>query len=411
MWLLDRSCPPVNPQKFECEWMPVSGPARGVLCGWRGVVSGVVLGLTCSAGFAQAQDVAEAARQERARKAAQQKPPQHVYTEEDLKRDKILTPDDQARVEARKKQQGAVPSQQDAQTLPENSTPQEESLGEVARRYRQEKAAREAEEARKKNFTPFPYQLPEPSLAAPKIEIAPSSGVAPKVDSQETKTTKAPPVPHIDARANGPHARLSPFQPRPLVPAPPAIRLAPVNPPAMPTPHAAPVRPATPPMTRVAPVDPAAGSVARPVPTAPVTVPNAPRAAGFQPLQVHRGDSWWRLSQRFLGSGARWQELRGMNPEVSGPPELLRAGSVVQVPVGKTIRADAPHSGITMRRGDSLWSIARARYGRGAAWVCLARINPQVTNYTRMAVGTVLVLPSGEAMTGCLADFGGYPRK
>jgi len=87
--------------------------------------SGILI-ISCTIfGFTQcyAQDVAEAARQEKARKDNQQKKPKHVYTDEDLKRAQILTPEDRAEVEARKQQQplpGAKESQDslDAQTLP-----------------------------------------------------------------------------------------------------------------------------------------------------------------------------------------------------------------------------------------------------------------------------------------------------
>jgi len=368
--------------------MPVSGPARGVLCGWRGALSCGALAFVFFVGPAQAQDVAEAARQERARKAAQQKPAQHVYTEEDLKHDKILIPEDQARVQARRKQQGTAPAEQNAQSLHENPTSQQESLGEIARRYRREKASREAEQVQKKNFAPFPYQLPDASMAAPKMEPARPSGIAPAVNSREKKTAKSVPVPHIPENGNGTRARISPFQPRPLVSAPPMIHVVPVNPPTVPA-------------SRETPVASAAARSARPVPAARE---NVPKAAGLQPLQVQRGDSWWRLSERFLGSGARWRELRGMNPEGGGPPDLLRAGSVVQVPIERRVRAFAPGPGITVKKGDSLWSIARAQFGRGAAWACLARVNPQVSDYKKMAVGTVLVMPASEAMSGCLAD-------
>src|SRR5258707_11647782 len=56
-----------------------------------------------------AQDVAEAARQERAQKESKQKKSKHVYTEQDLRREQILTPEDRAQVEA-KKNQLAAPS-------------------------------------------------------------------------------------------------------------------------------------------------------------------------------------------------------------------------------------------------------------------------------------------------------------
>src|SRR5215467_6190505 len=56
------------------------------------------------------QSVAEAARQERARKESQQKKSKHVYTADDLKRDHILTPEDRAQLEARKNQQPPAPT-------------------------------------------------------------------------------------------------------------------------------------------------------------------------------------------------------------------------------------------------------------------------------------------------------------
>src|SRR5262249_25098661 len=67
---------------------------------------------------AQSQDVAKAARQEKARKAAaeKEKNDRHVYTNDDLKQSKILTPQDQSRVEARKKDQ-SVPAGQPADAL------------------------------------------------------------------------------------------------------------------------------------------------------------------------------------------------------------------------------------------------------------------------------------------------------
>src|SRR5260370_7132327 len=101
-------------------------------------VSCAVFGATkCSA-----QDVAEAARQERTQKESKQKKTKHVYTEQDLKRDQILTPEDRAQVEAKKnpavppaaeKSQDAV----DAQSLSPNAP-----LGDVARRFRKQKESR-----------------------------------------------------------------------------------------------------------------------------------------------------------------------------------------------------------------------------------------------------------------------------
>src|SRR6202022_1280700 len=60
-----------------------------------------------------AQDVAEAARQSQARKHHQTKHKKHVYTEEDLKRARILTREDQELL-ATKKREAAAPGRKAA---------------------------------------------------------------------------------------------------------------------------------------------------------------------------------------------------------------------------------------------------------------------------------------------------------
>src|SRR5260370_41928802 len=85
-----------------------------------------------------AQDVAEAARQERARKE-QAKKQKHVYTDEDLRRAKILTPDDEALVEAKRKQQPAPVEEQAQPPIDADTTLAQLPLGDIARRYRNAK--------------------------------------------------------------------------------------------------------------------------------------------------------------------------------------------------------------------------------------------------------------------------------
>src|SRR5271169_2843502 len=93
----------------------------------------------------QNQSVAEAARQERARKQEQQKSAKHVYTEEDLKHSSILTPEDRAQIEAKKNEcaqknncSPAAPQNPPAALDANSQTPGTSpdpgtSLGEVAR--------------------------------------------------------------------------------------------------------------------------------------------------------------------------------------------------------------------------------------------------------------------------------------
>lgn len=125
--------------------MQSADPAQGSHCKWPSAFCCGLLLLSIGAFRSPAQDVADAARQEKARKTAEPQPSRHVYTDEDLKRSIILTPEDRARVEAHRIYNNPAPSQQNAERQPADPNELSESLGEIARRYREEKAAREAQ--------------------------------------------------------------------------------------------------------------------------------------------------------------------------------------------------------------------------------------------------------------------------
>jgi LysM domain len=129
-----------------------------------------------------AQDVADAARQERARKEAEHKKPKHVYTEEDLKRAQILTPEDRAELEAKRNEQLSVDTDKTEEALdnlplgthvsasgmaPENfltPLPPDAPLGDVARYYRRWKISQALRREQQ-----FPLAIPKaPVLASPK---------------------------------------------------------------------------------------------------------------------------------------------------------------------------------------------------------------------------------------------------
>ena len=358
---------------------------------WRRVALFVPLCVLFCSTYVRAQDdVAEAARQERARKAAQQADSPHVYTEEDLKRDKILVPADQARVEARKKQKNVTPGQQNAESLPLPTDPnqQTESLADFARRYRKEQAAHAAAEAVEKGVVPFPYAAPElnPALAAPNPEIGPLEKSVLELPVMTRKEVFPLAAPQRPSRGNNARVRISPFQPRPLqprrvVPAAPATRLAPA---------------ASKPLARV---------------ERPVITNAAPSVTmqGTRSIQVQRGDSWWKLAQRYLGSGARWPELRTLNP-TSQPAEYLRQGSFVRVPesVGGSKPVPKPH--VVVKKGDTLWLLARHYLGHGSAWGCIAAANPEISDYTRLPIGSIVNLPSAGTVKVCEAPSSKSPK-
>jgi len=109
-----------------------------------------------------AQDVAEAAKQERARKEGQQKHPKHVYTEYDLRRPRILTPEDSERLEAKRKAQTPSAIEKQPEAIDAQSTPAQLPLGDIARQYRKQKQARQPQQSAE-----FHLPFTNPPLATP----------------------------------------------------------------------------------------------------------------------------------------------------------------------------------------------------------------------------------------------------
>jgi nucleoid-associated protein YgaU len=360
----------------ECEPMRLNATIPGSPKKGRGTLlfgaAGLLLsGLMC-ASCLHAQDAAEAARQEQARKAAEAKNPHHIYTEDDLKRAKILTPEDQAKVAAWKN--NSTEKKEEQAKGSGESAPGEESLGEVARRYRKEKAEREAARATEQgDRSQFPMKLPEATMATPKMSVQP------KTEARAAGSS----------RRGAAAGRMSPFAPRPLHVMPSAPR-------------------------RTEEGVPSSGAVAR---VAPV-VPSAPREPGTSVLRVRpeaatpnaamvsrkveRGDSWWKLAEIYLGNGGRWRELRGMNPTGTNRPELLLLGSTVLVPTGVAGRGTPVAKSVTVRKGDTLWGLAREHLGRGAAWKCLAEANPELGEPTRLQIGQRVMMPAEGMGRGCV---------
>jgi len=356
--------------------------------------SASLLALPCRAQDApqNAQQVAEAARQEQARKAAQQKKDSHVYTNEDLKQSQILTHQDRSRIEARKNNPATTPanSTQPAVNAEKKSAP--ESLGEVARRYRRQKLenSQAAEAAKRQPPSRFPMDLSQPSFAAP---VQP---VAPRISPNSHSRQSVKPLPRISPSRRDPFSRqhFSPMLPNERAPLSPNLSA-----PARPSTAFADVAPHSP-RSRTAPPT-AAPNLLLPTKPVPATPSLAPRTALVAPavnnlssakIRVQSGDSLWKLARRHLGSGSRWNELLASNPNISDPNHI-QPGTLLVVPTTE-LRPRVLPSSITIRSGDSLWKLAASHLGSATAWPCIAQANPQLHNANRLRPGQILVLPA-----------------
>jgi nucleoid-associated protein YgaU len=292
-----------------------------------------------------AQDVADAARQEKARKEERQKKSKHVYTEEDLKRAQILTPEDRAQIEAKKNQQAppAVGKSQeavDAQSLPPNAP-----LGDVARRFRQQKQSKKLQQSAEFHL---PFVEP-PVLASPKPPVQP-------LFPNSSKPSAPPFAPYQPPVKHSPFARPSVFTAEPAL-----------------------ASPSRPPLVRLAPARPAAPAAS--VNTARVNV-----------VTVKPGDSLWKLAEQNLGKGLRWHELLSANPGILDPNHIV-AGSQIVLP---TTSSSLPISTkFTVRTGDTLSTIAQSQLGHASYAACIARANPAIRDANLIYADQVLLLPAG----------------
>jgi nucleoid-associated protein YgaU len=338
----------------------LTGPSKAARLSFRFLrLSSPAIIFACCAVFGAtqccAQDVADAARQERTQKESKQKKSKHVYTEQDLKRAQILTPEDRAQLEAKKNRPAPPSAEKSDEAVDAQSLAPDAPLGDVARRFRKQKQSQKVEQSAE-------FHLPfadAPVLASPKPAVMPL---------HPPFTNPTPP-------------RFAPYQP-PVKHSPferPRVFLAPPN-----------VLPSRPPAIRVAPPLPSA-----PAPIAPVApvVPLAPNgAAKLSVVVVKPGDSLWKIAQENLGKGLRWHDLLAVNPGIVDANRIV-AGSQVYLPASVLSLRTATK--ITVRRGDTLSKIAQSHFGHAFYWSCIAQANPTIKNANLIFEGQSLLLSAG----------------
>ncbi len=135
-----------------------------------------------------------------------------------------------------------------------------------------------------------------------------------------------------------------------------------------------------------------------------------PPSQNYTVHRVQKGDTLWKLAQRYLGAGNRYQEIKNLNGLKS---DTIYPGTQLKIPAvaGETGNAGGssntggsagqgnPESGApslsytryTVKRGDTLWNIARARLGSGSRYREIMQLNGMRTD--TIYPGQVLKLP------------------
>lgn len=112
---------------------------------------------------------------------------------------------------------------------------------------------------------------------------------------------------------------------------------------------------------------------------------------------VEPGDTLSKIAVRYYGNASLWRKIFEDNRDVIANPNRVRAGMRIRLYLADvTAEAGVPDATgtYTVRRGDSLWKIARAMYGQGWQWRRIYDANRSAIPETLMLrVGQILVIP------------------
>lgn len=137
--------------------------------------------------------------------------------------------------------------------------------------------------------------------------------------------------------------------------------------------------------------------------TEPVQAAAGPRTVEYV---VQEDDSLWTIAAKWFGDATRWQEIADTNPAIN--PDRLRVGQKLQLPshqpdagavaLNRAVAVAAP-AGIgyyTVRRGDTLSTIAQARYRSASRWREIYEANRAAIGWDpdRLTVGMRLRMPA-----------------
>jgi LysM domain len=122
--------------------------------------------------------------------------------------------------------------------------------------------------------------------------------------------------------------------------------------------------------------------------------------------EVQAGDDLWSLAEQYYGAGREWRKIAAANSHIlSGGPDRLEPGWRLEVPGVKAPDHEAGTATVTVRRGDTLTSIADRELGDGSRWRELFHANRAVlSDPDELAVGMTLTVPSAAGKHVAIVD-------
>lgn len=110
--------------------------------------------------------------------------------------------------------------------------------------------------------------------------------------------------------------------------------------------------------------------------------------AEYTTYTVKKGDSLWEIARALLGDAGRYREIMTLNGLKS---DKIKVGQVLKIAKKKTTSSAANYKLYTVKRGDSLWTIARDQLGKALRYKEIKTLNGLKTD--QIKAGQVLKLP------------------